>query len=375
MKKGLILSLLLTLIFVVGCSQTSQTAKTPQPEPQKQETKPAVDKGTLTAVKTTSAPKIDGKADESFWANAPEMSIELSNAGVTQGGTGGKYNNGSTTVSTKAVYDAENLYMLLKWKDPTESSARGPWILEKGKLVSKPYNEYYEDKFAIAWNINDSVKGFNEQGCLITCHAATDKEGKTITKHWTNAPGELLDTWHWKMVRQNSLNGPDKPGLMHDQYWDDRKYDANNPDTSSAGRRTDPGPKEYEENKNADKTAPKLVHDGPPINGNPYVIVEGLDKTKPFTEDYLKGMKEGDFIPGAIAKQISGSDAADILVKGKYDNGMWTLEIQRKLKTTSDKDIQFTDLSKNYTFAMAGFDNSQIGHAYEMTTHKLVFKP
>jgi len=368
--KRIVVLCMIILLVVVGCAR--QTPQTPQPT--QQGTTPTADKNTLTAVKTTSAPNIDGKADEGFWANAPEMSTTLSNAGVTQGGTGGKFENGGTTVTTKAVYNSDNIYMLLKWKDPTETKARGPWIFEGGKLVSKSYNEYYEDKFAIVWNIKDSVKEFNEQGCMITCHAATDKDGKAVSKHWTNASGELLDAWHWKEVRQNTLNGPDKPGLMHDQYWDERKFDPNNTDTSSAGRRTDPGPKEYEENKNADKTAPKLVFDGPVLNGNPYVIVEGLDKTKPFTADYVKGMKEGDFIPGTIAKQISGSDAADITAKGKYENGMWTLEVQRKLKTASDKDIQFDDLTKQYTFAMSAFDNSQIGHAYEMATHKLVFK-
>lgn len=360
------------LLFVVsGCTQQAPPITPPQTG--QPGTTPVAGKNSLTVIKTTTAPTIDGKASEDFWGNAPEMTATLSNAGITQGGTGGKYENGSTTVSAKAVYDSENLYLLLRFKDPTESKARGPWILEGGKLVSKAYNEYYEDKFAILWNIKDSVKGFNEQGCMITCHAATDKEGKAISKHWTNASGEILDMWHWKMVRQNTLNGPDKPGLMHDQYMDDRKYDPNNPDTSSAGRKTDPGTKEYEENKNESKTAPKLVFDGPPVNGNPYIIVDGLDKTKPFTPDYIKTMKEGDFIPGAIAKKISG-DPADISAKGKWENGMWTLEIQRKLKTPSDKDIQFDDLTKQYTFAMAGFDNSQIGHAYEMSTHKLVFK-
>jgi len=43
----------------------------------------------------------------------------------------------------------------------------------------------------------------------------------------------------------------------------------------------------------------------------------------------------------------------------------WTIEISRKLKTTSAKDIQFDDLAKTYSFAVAAFDNSQIGYAYE----------
>ncbi len=370
MKKHLakILGLtVLSLAIVTGCAGT-KTTPTPAPNPA-----PVADAKTLTAVKTTAAPTLDGKASEAFWASAPEMKVTLSNGGALQGGTGGKFVDGKTEVSMKATYDAENIYMLLQYKDPTDSKARGPWILEGGKLVKKPYTELYEDKLAINWNINNSVKDFNDAGCTVTCHAATDKDGKAVTKHWTNAENETLDMWHWKYVRQNSLFGPDKPGLMHDQFMDSVKYDPADDTKKGAGRHSDPGDKEYVDNMTDDKSAPKLVLDGEALNGNPYVIVDGLDKSKPFTADYIKTMKEGDFIPALIAKQITG-DPADIKAKGKWENGVWTLEISRKLKTSSDKDVQFDDLAKTYSFGVAAFDNSQIGHAYENLVHKLAFK-
>jgi len=373
MKKHLAKILGLTVLSVVvltGCggAQPKAATTTPAPAPA-----PVTDTKTLTAVRTTAAPTLDGKSSEAFWASAPEMKLKLSNAGALQGGTGGKFDNGNTEVTMKATYDAENLYMLLQYQDPTDSMARGPWILESGKLVKKPYNELYEDKLAINWNINNSTQDFNDAGCTVTCHAATDKNGKTVTKHWTNAENELLDMWHWKYVRQNSLYGPDKPGLMHDQFMDSVKYDPADAAKAGGGRHSDPGDKEYIDNMTDDKSVPKLVFDGAALNGNPYVIIDGLDKTKPFTADYIKTMKEGDFIPGPIAKQITG-DPADIKAKGKWENGVWTLEISRKLITTSAKDVQFDDLAKTYSFAVAAFDNSQIGHAYENLVHKLVFK-
>ncbi len=370
MKKHLVKIIglsVLSLAILTGCAG-AKTTPTPTPTPA-----PVADTKTLTAVKASAAPTVDGKASEDYWGNAPVMKTTLSNAGALQAGTGGKYDNGSTEVSMKAAYDAENIYMLIQYKDATESKSRGPWVLEGGKLVKKPYNTDYEDKFAINWNIKDSTKDFNDAGCTITCHAATDKDGKPVMKHWTNAENELLDMWHWKYVRQNSLFGPDKPGLMHDQFMDSVKYDPADAKTASAGRHADPGEKEYVDNVTDDKSAPKLVFDGAALNGNPYVIVDGLDKTKPFTADYIKTMKEGDFIPGPIAKQITG-DPADIKAKGKWENGVWTIEVSRKLKTTSAKDVQFDDLAKTYAFAVAGFDNSQIGHAYENLVHKLAFK-
>ena len=356
----------LSLVVVTGCGGTEPKTATPTPAP-------VTDAKTLTAVKTTAAPTLDGKSSEALWASAPEMKVTLSNGGTLQGGTGGKFDNGNTEVTMKATYDAENLYMLLQYKDPTDSKARGPWVLEGGKLVKKPYTELYEDKLGINWNINNSVKDFNEAGCTVTCHTATDKGGKTVTKHWTNAENEKLDMWHWKYARMNSLFGPDKPALMHDQFMDNVKYDPADDKTKNAGRHADPGDKEYVDNVTDDKTAPKLVLDGEALNGNPYVIVDGLDKTKPFTVDYIKTMKEGDFIPALIAKQITG-DPADIKAKGKWENGVWTLEISRKLITTSDRDVQFDDLAKTYSFGVAAFDNSQIGHAYQNAAQKLIFK-
>ena len=383
MKKSLakIIGLLVVVgsLAVTGCSSqpASKEAAKPAANTPAPTAAPAADDKTLTAIKTTTAPTLDGKSSESFWATAPELKVSLAGAATLQGGTGGKFDNGKTDVTMKASYDAENLYVLLQYKDPTESQQRGPWKLEGGKLVKQGYRAgagWYEDKFGINWNINDSVKDFNTVGCSVTCHATADKDGKALNKHWTNAASEMLDTWHWKSVRQNTLFGPDKPGLMHDQFMDNVNYNpADAAKTDSAGRHSDPGDKEYADNVNDDKSAPKLVLDGAALNGDPFVIVNGLDKTKPYTADYLKTMKEGDFIPGLIAKQITG-DPADIKVKGKWENGVWTLEIARKLKTTSDKDIQFADLAKTYYFALAAFDNSQIGHAYQNGAQKLVFK-
>ncbi|KKM10255.1 hypothetical protein SY88_14395 [Clostridiales bacterium PH28_bin88] len=329
----------------------------------------------LQAVKTSKAPVLDG-ISEDLWNAAQEYKVEVLNGGVLQG-SGGNFEDGKTEVAIKALYDSENLYMRFRWADPTESLARGPWIKENGQLVKKDYSEFYEDKFAVNWNIAGSVANFDTQGCAATCHvsSAKDKKGNPIIKHWTNAENEKLDMWHWKLTRQNNLYGPDKPGLMHDQYMDNIIFDPADDKTKSAGRHADPGEKEYVDNatgKSPEWGVPKLVLDGPTVNGNPYVIVDGLDKTKPFTEEYLNSMKDGDFLPGLIAKQISG-DPADIKAKGKWENGFWTLEIQRKLVNGSAYDVQFDDLTKTYFFAVAAFDNSQIGHAYQQGVIQLKF--
>ena len=364
----ILLCIIIFTLLAAGCPGPKPKETKPAPQAQ-QEADPVAE---LVAVKAAKAPDIDGKS-EAAWDDAKEIQIPVANAAKLQNNTGGKYVDGKTTVSVKAMYDPQNLYMQFKWADPTKSMARTPWITEGEKLAKKDPKEFYEDKLAINWNINNSVADFNKKGCAVVCHGTdvTDEEtGRKYIKHWTNGDNELLDIWHWKLTRQNSLFGPDKPGLMHDQYMDNAQFDPK--ENTKGGRHADPGEKEYKPNESEDTNQPILVHDGPPANGNPYVIVDGLDKTKPFDPAMVDDMKEGDFIAGNIAKQITG-DPADIKAKGNYADGKWTLEIQRPLTTQSNKDIQFDDPGKEYYFGIVGFDNSQIGHAYQKGVNRLTF--
>lgn len=368
MKGKRLIAALTIVLFVLVLAGCGQKAETPKPAAQQ-----AGGGKVVTAVKTAKAPGIDGVAED-VWGAAQAVKVTLSGAGDL--GPGGKFKDGSTTVTVKAMYDDKNLYMLYEWEDPTDSQARGPWVKEGDKLVKKGYATHYEDKFGVLWNIN--TKDFNEKGCGVTCHdtGTKNKDGKPVLKHWTNAEGELVDTWHMKITRHNTLFGLDKPGIINDQFHDNRKFDPNNPQTNSAGRRSDPDKKEYEDNRtgpsNADPGMPKLVFDGPPVNGSKYVIVEGLDKVKPFTPEMVAAMKEGDTIPGLMVAQLTG-DAADVKAKAKWVNGKWTMETQRALTTTSKYDVQFSDLAKGYFFALAAFDNSQIGHAMQDGTLELKF--
>lgn len=360
MKRKRLVAAITIALFTLALAGCGQKSEPPKPASQ------AVGTGkVVTAVKATKAPGIDGVADEA-WNSAQAVKASLTGAGAL--GPGGKFNNGSTNVTVKALYDDKNIYMLYEWEDPTDSQARGPWVKEGDKLVKKQFSSDYEDKFGVIWNINDSTKGFSEQGCAISCHdtGTKNKDGKPILKHWTNTSDELLDTWHMKITRHNTLNGSDKPGIMHDQFHDNVKFDPNNPKTNSAGRHSDPDAKEYDDNRtgpsNADPGMPKFVFDGAPVNGSKYVIVDGIDKVKPFTPDMVAAMKDGDTIPG-LTVYPQNKDAGEVQGKAKWANGKWTLEIQRPLKTESKYDVQFTDLGKTYNFALSAFDNSQIGHA------------
>ena len=69
---------------------------------------------------------------------------------------------------------------------------------------------------------------------------------------------------------------------------------------------------------------------------------------------------------------------ADILARNHYENGMWTLEVMRSLKTEGEnaktQDVQFADTGKSYPFGIAVFDNSQINHLFHVETLEMKFK-
>ncbi|MFV2082001.1 MAG: ethylbenzene dehydrogenase-related protein, partial [bacterium] len=85
----------------------------------------------------------------------------------------------------------------------------------------------------------------------------------------------------------------------------------------------------------------------------------------------------GDVVPGIIITPFQGS-RGDIEMRGNWDNGVWTVEIRRKLVTSGDKakiqDVQFDDLSKEYNFGISVFDNSQINHVFAEDVLTLKFK-
>ena len=91
---------------------------------------------------------------------------------------------------------------------------------------------------------------------------------------------------------------------------------------------------------------------------------------------FVDTFKAGDRIPGIVVSPFQGS-RGDITAKANWKDGVWTIELQRKLKTTGEnadtQDIQFTDMGKSYPFGVAVFDNSQINHIYHEGVLKLKF--
>lgn len=309
---------------------------------------------TLTSVKVAAAPAIDG-VPEAIWDSATAVTIN----------TAGGANTGPHTVTLKSVYTDDSVYFLATWDDPTESLRREPWVKQPNgswMQLKDPddkggdNNRYYEDKFAQIWNIN--AAGFETTGCFVTCHAG--EAGKPYGNKYTANPGEMADLWHMKIVRTNPT------GYIDDQYVDSTRYNMTG--APEAGRKSDPGLVPYY--NNGINAATKMLNftsaDQPAQMSGIYWIFDDLKQ--PFNDTY----KANDEIAAIIVRPPTG-DRADIKGKAVYKDGKWTMEYGRKLTTGSQYDVQFSDMSKEYAFGTAIFDNAQVRHSYESGASKLVF--
>ncbi|SEQ89702.1 Ethylbenzene dehydrogenase [Amphritea atlantica] len=326
---------------------------------------------TLTSVKTDTTIILDGMA-ESAWDKAPELSIQLDNLPYKADNYGGM---SSVNVRLKSLYDEHFIYLLVQYNDPTKSLARFPWEKQadgswkqlKGKDQTGHDNVFYEDKLALLWNIN--ARGFAKKGCDVACHMQDDsgkingfdQTGKAPGRKYTR-DGETIDIWHWKSVRMNPL------GLIDDQYIDSVNDPAVNGEWGRHGDSKTGGG--YVDNVNAEKTGPAFMNR---TQGN----VDGYTITPSQKTPFVDTFREGDRIPGIMSEPFTGS-RGDIWAKGDWRDGRWTIEIKRALVTTGEnagvQDVQFSDLSKAYSFGVSVFDNSQIDHLYHEGAYDLIFK-
>jgi ethylbenzene dehydrogenase len=315
----------------------------------------------LTAVKVAAPPKLAAGAGDPAWAKAKPLTVPLSG--------GMNFKDGATTATLKAVYSGDTFYLLLQYADPTQSVRRSPYVKQADgswKKLTDPddkggdNNKYYEDKFALIWNVGNSIKGFGEQGCMVACHAG--EAGKPFGNKYTAAEGEMGDIWHLKTIRTGYI------GQVDDQYLDSTRFDKDK--APEAGRKADPktgggyadiklvGGKPEFMNKNAVPANKK---------GGTYYLKEA-DKA-PFDDSKFK---PGDEVASIMVAPFSG-DRGDIAAAISWKAGKWTAAMSRKLVTGSKYDVQFDKLDATYDFGLAAFDNAQVRHAFQTGALKLKF--
>ena len=363
-----------------------------------------VDTMTAEPIDSADAPDLDGVV-EAIWDTATAVSIPV-NYGWA----------GSTNVTMKALYTDDKVYFLAQWGDDSLSDRREPWkktadagigswmrvpaksqsdssgtdngwFTTNGGMqlrTSPPADAAYEDKFAVIWGGRDTtatvanVANFETKGCAVLCHVSFGG-GTANDKKYTNAPGEIADMWHWKLVRTGTV------GFIDDQYVDNTLPTT---DTPGAGRKSDPGTAYLNNDATTtigDTQTPTYTGPGQPVatdtaGFDPYFIP--YDARALNTTETLSAVDVGEEMASILVRPLTG-DRGDIAAQVETTSSvgynaatdMWTLEFSRDLVTGSGFDVQFDDLDDVYYFGVAVFDNAQIEHSFNKGVFALMFAP
>ncbi|NNE69867.1 MAG: hypothetical protein HKN29_05825 [Rhodothermales bacterium] len=337
----------------------------------------------LVASRTSTAPVIDGVADDAAWQGAATVNIGTVVADIPAfRGYGGR----QYQVEMKAAYDDNYLYLTAHYADATLDANREPWYVDNGvwkqesrwPQFDEDGNEtrmgFYEDKFSMMWEASE-VEGFDTQGCGVACHVGLNPfqsdGGKSALKYTRNF-GEVMDMWHLKYVRSAGSQVP----KMDDQYTNFTST-ANN-----GGRHSDPGTGHYANNKQTidGMSVPLYVRANPTdtyywispddISSGVVARVTGLTAdgdlvlenggTISHTDPAYQ--RNGAYNPPSVYSRMPDGDRSDIDAVARYGGGFWTVEIRRALTTGSMYDVQWDDMTKDYPFGVAVFDNAGIAH-------------
>jgi hypothetical protein len=380
--------------YFVSCTQKDQILLT---DPT------AVNTTNLVSAKTTTAPQIDGAID-AMWANSEKLTTT-----VTVPDPGNDYFKGYVgnvhTVSMRSMYDDTKIYFLIEWNDANKSLNRDTWYFDPttkqweeesrvptfDQAGNKTREAFYEDKFAVLWNVNNSVADFNVNGCYATCHTSLNPNthGGATGRHFTNSSTEFLDMWHWKSVRT---------GLPNNQV-DDQLQNNTEFDLADGGRHGDPKTSGgYSDNVQTlpvtggtsgqtmkvpkyfvpDATNYYWIYKSDQIAGTAKLITDvdvngvltysgGTINPNTDLEFQRKGETTGTkCIPSVCDIAPFVGDRGDISAVGFFTGSGWILEVSRNLVTPSgvagNSDVQF-DITSDYVFGIGVFDNAAIAHA------------
>ena len=184
-------------------------------------------------------------------------------------------------ISVKAGVYKKEVFFLFRWKDSTKDVLHKPyvWNSAKGAYVK---GSQREDRLAVQFAMEGDY-----------------------TTDWFSGKSFKADMWHWKAYRTNPN------GLAHDKMT-------------------------------IVSTKPmKRAYKGKTKNGKTVYIRRPSDKGSKLYKTTRYAKKEKDVMPKyIIAKNATGS-VTDIKAKGVWNNGEWTLLLNRKLNTGNSDDVVF----------------------------------
>lgn len=305
-------------------------------------------------------------------------------------------------LSIQAAFDDDYVYLRFQWAAEEPGVTHTQWRYDgkrwvkwggdKPGVLKKGIPPSYEDRLAILIGKPGTVPaypgakvGFSQAGCFISCHNSmrqmpkapspaeveahsyfgkSGKKRKDIRKYllltrkaqnesgaWDNLldkkklkdlfeNGQFLDLWQWRASRSNPLGHAGDDHVFEYRWFDHGKNLFTTPKQPAWM---------YDKSKMGFVAIPekelKAMRDRYPL-----VIGENavpIDASVKFNK--------GDILPRVVLQEPSES-VADVHASGIWKNGMWTVELKRKLNTRHPDDIRL-EKGKRYDIGVSVFDD------------------
>ena len=203
-------------------------------------------------------------------------------------------------IRLKAFHDGQMVYFLVRFPDGAPSETHKTWAWDHDEKVYKPMNDR-EDACVFKWRLTGDTLSFEPE--LTGPHTA--------------------DVWFWKACRTNPSGYLDDKSqiVSAEPHKDALAFDSTRHGTLYLRRVGDEGRSAY-----AEQT--------------------------PF--EY-----QGDFVQKYLPREPSGS-RADVQGKGVWDDGVWTVELKRKLNTGHDDDVQLVP-GQDHRFGLCLYEMAATG--------------
>jgi hypothetical protein len=326
------------------------------------------------------APILDGDTSDPVWRSIRPVSVLTNHGGNFDG-------NSESRIDVRAVHDGTWAYFLFTWEDPTRSLKQLPLIKEVNgwRLLHDGYEQgdehsFNEDKFSVLLTTMDANLA-GDRTFHASPHPIADAPSTMTGRglHYTTKAGPYADVWQWKATS----GGP--TGWMDDDHFgpplEPTPMQVNNAVPYRGGFAPDPGGANYSDNFMITTTTgdgrivtprrlPRdlaamtaamgqisLDPDVGESEGARWFMTE--PESVPYALDLDRLIPTGTVIPGVIISGDFSGDRADIRCAARWASGRWSLEVARRLDTSSEYDVP---IRTGVLMRVAAFDHSQIRH-------------
>jgi hypothetical protein len=155
---------------------------------------------TLTAVKVTHAPAIDGSGNDAAWNSAKPITVMDKTAGAE--------------VVLKAVYTGDMIYFYVQFPDSQEDRLHKPWVWDKS-IEAYKLGPQREDSFTFKWNMEKKeVDLSNFSDDAYTADVWYWKAGRTDPAGYSDDKSHVLASTSGKKAKETNSKTGKKRYLM-----------------------------------------------------------------------------------------------------------------------------------------------------------------